>query len=207
MIWLSFILLTLKMPIALAQTVCAPSSCTPSCGSSCTYQTCTSQRIMPVVFDSIPYTFQGTPSAACSGYVGPRVITTLPTSLGHLSISTLRANHSLSYRVCQTQTNSGPPCPPPPPPPPAPSAGPGPSPSPSPSPSPGPSYCAAQGGSISYVCRAGNTYAMMGCSTNLSHHPYSSVAWASTHLNSAYGLTCPPGQNVHMRRDFFCDCR
>lgn len=104
-----FVSVLLTQTPAQALTTCAPSSCTPQCGSSCTYYTCTRSKTMTLNLEALPADIQA-PADACQ-FSYPGKVVSLPAQLGSVTLSRLPASPVLPYKACESQTLTGPLCP------------------------------------------------------------------------------------------------
>lgn len=108
------IILTIIVFLSLSQIThavvsCSPSSCTPSCGSSCTYYTCSTTKSHILDIAKLPHSRDEAPSDAC--YHEKAVINNLPFVVSGKTYKNTPTKADHNYRVCTERTSWGSPCP------------------------------------------------------------------------------------------------
>lgn len=89
---------------------CGPSTCTPVCGGTCTYSTCTGAGARNITATSLPFVYRWSSDACDDSIPDGQVISQLPFSIGGAAGSSLPVNVSHNYRTCVAQTMSSPAC-------------------------------------------------------------------------------------------------
>ena len=106
-----FIILPLGLKDAQALVTCSPSSCSCSCGSCCTYYTCTKVVSNNFYVDHLPYVYI-TPSDACADSMNGRTLSKLPFTVDGTTYHKIPVTVSHNYYICEAKQNCCPPCPP-----------------------------------------------------------------------------------------------
>ncbi|MBY0413872.1 MAG: hypothetical protein K2Q18_06890 [Bdellovibrionales bacterium] len=91
-----------------ALTNCFPTSCTPSCGTSCTYYTCSETLTHTFYVNKIPYDSDDTPPNACAH--NPQSSNSIPFNVDGVTHSSFPIDVVHSYQVCKAETIEGPSC-------------------------------------------------------------------------------------------------
>lgn len=89
---------------------CGPSSCSASCGGTCTYFRCTGTDTRAITIDRLPFTYEWAPNACSDSIPNGTQITNIPADFAgqHLDSFSVSINHS--YGSCVPQTFTAPPC-------------------------------------------------------------------------------------------------
>lgn len=88
---------------------CFPSDCSPACGSSCHYKSCTQKKMLTQELRTLPITFLR-PTDSCQP-IAQGTLNTLPTTIGNHPINRLPHTLKLEYLTCESRSKHGPPCP------------------------------------------------------------------------------------------------
>lgn len=86
-----------------------PSSCSCSCGSCCTYYTCTKVVSNDFYVDKLPYIYT-TPSDSCSDSMDGQTLTKLPFTVDGITYNKIPVTVSHNYYAYEAQQNCCPPC-------------------------------------------------------------------------------------------------
>lgn len=113
---ISFVVLSPHPVNIQALTRCYPTWCSCSCGSCCTYYSCSRRRTVTFTVRCLPFTYTA-PPGACSDNLNGTVIRCIPFYVDGRRYSCLPARVTHTYYTCRSHSKCCPPCPPPPPPP------------------------------------------------------------------------------------------
>lgn len=102
-----FLVIVLYQQIAFGLVTCSPTTCTPACGSSCTYYTCTQASSHSFSVNQLPFS-DSEPADACAHTV--QTANAIPFSVDGVSKTSLPVSVNHNYTVCEAKTNVGAAC-------------------------------------------------------------------------------------------------